>query len=889
MSVLNLDKLLQPRSIALIGASQRTGSVGQVVLDNLRAAGFGGAIYPVNPKHRDIGGLAAYASVESLPEAPDLAVVCTPAATVPDIVDALGKRGSRAAVILSAGFHSEPPPLLDRLLQAAGRHGLRILGPNCVGLLVPGIHLNASFAHTDSLPGSLAFISQSGALTTTVLDWAKSRGIGFSHFISLGDGLDVDFGDLIDYLGDSPATRAILLYIESLSDARKFLSAARTVARRLPVIAIKSGRFAEGARAAASHTGALAGNDAVFDAALQRAGLLRVQTVAELFEAVETLAHTPKIRGPRLAIVTNGGGPGVLAVDALVEAGGTPASLDAASIEALDRCLPSIWSRGNPIDIIGDANAERYAKVLDILMRDPGLDAVLVLLVPTAVVDNREVALAVTRIARENPHGKTVLTCWMGQQAVAAARGVFAEAGIAAYETPESAIRAFMHMVAYTRNQEQLLETPNRTAEQAPDQARAEAALNAAERAGRKLLTEPEAKSLLAAYHIPVVATRIARDADQAALLAEELGYPVALKILSGDITHKTEVGGVVLDLTDARRLREAAAGMLERVQTLRPQARVQGFTVQRMARRSGAQELILGASIDPIFGPCILFGHGGTAVEVIRDTAIGLPPLNAALARHVIERTRVARLLRGYRDHPPARLEAVEQALVQLARLITDHRQIAELDINPLLADSEGVIALDARVRLLDEKLEAYARPAIRPYPDELEEWVTLATGERVQLRPIRPEDEPAHRELLDRTDPVDRRFRFFRSVNYMTHLQLAPFTQIDYEREMAFIATQSLDGAAVTLGVVRAVADANNDEAEFAVLVRSDLKRRGIGRLLLDKLIRYQKSRGTRRLVGHVLADNTAMLSLAASLGFDSEFHPADNTFQVSMKLNT
>lgn len=890
MSIRNLDRLLAPRSVALVGASDRAGSVGQVVMRNLLSAGFHGDVYAVNPGHDTVQGLRAHASVADLPAVPDLAVICTPAATVPGLIEELGRAGTRAAVVLSAGLREGRDgdvSLTERMLAAARPHHMRILGPNCVGLLVPGIGLNASFAHTDSAPGRIAMVSQSGALCTTILDWARSRGIGFSHFISVGDVADVDFGDLLDYLGGQAGTDALLLYVESISAARKFLSAARATARRKPIVVIKSGRVEAGARAAASHTGALAGRDDVFDAAIRRAGMLRVDGIDDLFNAVETLARAHQVRGDRLLIVTNGGGPGVLATDELVLAGGRLAELDAAALARLDACLPATWSHGNPVDIIGDAGPERYEQALRGALESSAHDAVLVMLVPTATVDNTAVAHTVTAITAGSK--RPLLTCWMGGDAVAAARDVFAAAQLPTYETPHHAVRGFMQMVDYHRNQATLIETPRAITEAfQPDRGWARDVIHQVIADGRELLTEPEAKAVLEAYRIPVVATRIARDAAQAEQLAAELGYPVALKIVSHAITHKSDVGGVILDIEGPQRLREALGEMRARVAHLAPEADVQGFSVQPMQRRPAAFELLLGVSSDPIFGPVIAFGQGGTAVELWRDVAVALPPLNMALAADVIGRTRVARLLGGHRGSAGVEMDALRMALIKLSQLVVDFPEVVEVDINPLLADSVGVLALDARVRVEPARSQGYQRLAIHPYPDELEQWVTLDTGERVLLRPIRPEDEAAHAEFLAHIEPADLRFRFFHSVNRFTHEQLASFTQIDYGREMAFIATRHRgDGVAETLGVVRAISDANDERAEFAVLVRSDMKRRGLARRLMHKLIDYQKGRGTHELVGMVLPDNEAMLGLGRLFGFASEFSQEEGVRELTLVL--
>ncbi len=891
MSIRHLDILFRPTSIAVIGASNEPHSVGATVMQNLLSAGFAGPIMPVNPKYEAVGGVLSYRDVAALPKTPDLAVICTPPHTVPALIAALGARGTRAAVVLSAGLEAKSSQgdtsLQQEMLDAALPHLLRILGPNCVGLLVPGVGLNASFAHTNALPGKLAFVSQSGALCTAVLDWARSSRIGFSHFISLGNEADVDFGDVLDYLGGDPSTRAILLYVESITHARKFMSAARAASRNKPIIAIKSGRVAEGARAAASHTGALAGADDVYDAALRRAGILRVFETDDLFAAAETLTRTRPLRGERLAILTNGGGPGVLATDVLCGSGGRLAALSDETMHALDGVLPRTWSRGNPVDIIGDASGQRYRDALKILLADPEVDAVLVMYVPTAIASSEDTARAVIEVARDT--GRTVLTSWLGRDAAAPARALFAEAGIATYDTPDQAVRAFLQLVDYRRNRELLMETPPAApVEFTPDTAAARRVIEAALAAHRETLSEPEAKAVLAAYGIPVVDTRIAATPEEAVGVAEAIGFPVALKILSPDLSHKSDVGGVILDLDSAAAVRHAADGMLARVRELAPAAQISGFTVQAMARRPRAHELIVGAATDPVFGPVILFGHGGTAVEAIGDRAIGLPPLNMSLARALVSRTRIARLLQGYRDRPAADLDAICLTLMQVAQLVSDHPEIIELDINPLFADERGVLALDARMRVEPATGSGPDRLAIRPYPHGLEEWATLSSGRQVLLRPIRPEDEEAHHAYHAKLAPEDVRFRFFGMVRNFPHSEMARFTQIDYDREMAFIAT-AIDehGQPETLGVVRTVTDPDNLHAEFAINVRSDLKNQGLGRLLLEKMIRYCRSRGTAEIIGQVLTDNRAMLGFVRNLGFASHLLPDSDAFEVRLAL--
>nr|MBV6631288.1 GNAT family N-acetyltransferase [Oceanococcus sp. HetDA_MAG_MS8] len=870
MSVLNLRYLLNPQSVALIGASTRSNSVGNVVMKNLLDAGFHGPILPVNPKARTVRGVLAYPDIASLPVAPDLGVICTPAASVPKIIHDLGARGARAAVIISSGFNEtvDGISLQQKTLDAAQAYGLRILGPNCVGLLVAGIGLNASFAHTHALDGRLALLSQSGALCTTILDWAQARGIGFSHCISMGDMGDVDFGDLIDYLGSDPKTSAILMYVESVVAARKFISAARATSRNKKIIVIKSGRYAEGARAAASHTGAMAGDDAVFDAAIRRSGMLRVLGIDELFAAAETLAHGRHVTGKRLAIVTNGGGTGVLATDQLIAHEGILAELSSETQSALNEVLPASWSHANPVDIIGDGDAERYARTLRILFQDPNYDVILVMLVPSAVIDNARVAEAVAEELTQT--SKPVLTCWMGDSAVAKARQIFRARKIPTYDTPELAVKAFMHMHDYELNQRSLLETPASAPEEFHvDPDGVGAVINAALNEDRELLTEVEAKDVLAKYAVNTVTTQVAHSPAEAVRIAKHIGFPIALKILSKDITHKSDVGGVLLGIESAAVLEASAEGMLTRIKQCQPDASVEGFAVQPMISRPKAYELILGVHTDPIFGPVILFGEGGTAVEVIKDRAIALPPLNQALARQLIQRTRISKLLAGYRGTQPVALTDIELTLVKLSHLVANHPEIIELDINPLLADEDGVLALDARIRVAPAALSGSQRFAIRPYPKELEETVEI-DGEALLLRPIRPEDEPAHKVFIDKLSFEDLYFRFFRAVGDLSHDQLARFTQIDYAREMAFIATRHTHTGEETLGVVRAVANADNTDAEFALIVRSDFQGRDLGRALLEKMIRYCKEHGIERLCGQALSSKQAMIHLAKDLGF-------------------
>ncbi len=885
MSIRNLDSLFDPASVAVIGASNRPGRVGTTVWRNLRSGGFAGPVMAVNPKYRELDGQPVAQRVRDLPSVPELAVICTPPAGVAELIAELGHMGTKAVVLLTAGLSAEQKA---KIRAVAKPHLLRILGPNCIGMLSPHLGLNASFAHISAQPGEIAFVSQSGALTTALLDWAASKNIGFSHFVSLGEMLDVDFGDMLDYLASDPKTRAVLLYVESVTAARKFMSAARAAARNKPVIVVKAGRSDVGQKAAASHTGALAGADHVYDAAIARAGMLRVDTVQQLFMAVETLARFRGNTADALTILTNGGGAGVMAADAADAAGVELAELAPATIAKLDAVLPGTWSRGNPIDIIGDAPVDRYVKALEVLAEDPAAGAVLLLHAPTAIVPSNDIAQALLPLAQTQP--SRLMASWLGEQAVRAARQTFQQGNIASYFTPEQAVRAFGFGVTYRRNQAQLMQAPPAArATGHVDQAGVRAIVQEVLSQKRELLTEVEAKQVLAAYGIPVVPTRtVPGEPRAAAAAATEIGFPVVLKILSKDITHKSDMGGVVLDLESADDVANAARAMLERVRRARPDALIDGFTVQAMVRRPQAQELIVGASIDAVFGPIILFGHGGTAVEVIADRAVALPPLNEPLARALVQRTRVSKLLAGYRGIAAADLPAVYGVLQAVSQLLADVPELVELDINPLIADANGVLALDGRVRVKAGAPGGAARFAIEPYPAHLVETITWQ-GQTLTLRPIRPEDEAQHLAFLEKLDPEDIRMRVFYSRRSIERSELARLTQIDYAREMAFVAVApDASGKEQTLGVVRAISDPDNIVAEYGIIIRSDLKGGGLGRILMDKMVRHARERGTQRLEGTVIAENRAMLELCRELGFEELPHDVGaEQRQVVLKL--
>lgn len=873
MSIRNLEALFQPRAVAVIGASDRPHSVGAVVFRNLIEGGFAGPVWPVNHRHDTIAGQLAWRDVASLPGVPDLAVICTQADTVPNLIAELGARGTRAAVVLGAGMKQASveggPSLEQQMLDAARPHLLRVLGPNCIGLLVPGVGLNASFAPSQAQAGSIAFVSQSGALATAMLDWAAPRGIGFSHFVSLGDSADVDFGDMLDYLATDPHTQSILMYVESIRQARKFMSAARAAARNKPVLVVKSGRVPEGARAAASHTGALAGSDAVFDAAVHRAGMLRVDTLEDLFDAAQTLAHRRPLYGERLAIVTNGGGAGVLAVDALVRAGGTPARLSGATLAALDASLPATWSHANPVDIIGDAPVERYVAALRVLMQAPEADGVLFMHAPTALVPAPEIAEATLPLLREST--KPVMACWLGGAHVEPARALYAAGDVPCYATPERATDAWLQQVHHARSQALLQQLcPAQPLAGRADRSRVAHLFAQAQREGRPWLDAVQASEVLQAYDIPVVRTGAAQSEDEAAALAAHIGFPVALKIRSPQILHKTDVGGVVLGLTSPEAVRAQARAMRERVLALQPQAQIDGYTVQAMADRPDARELIVGVAADPVFGPVILCGSGGVEVELRAQHAIGLPPLNAKLADELLARTGLEPLLAAHRGRPPLDRAGVVQTLLRVSQLVCDHPALAELDINPLQVDAQGVLAVDARLRV---HLPGEAAPplAILPYPQTLESRVSIGDAQLL-VRPIQPEDGERLRAFYAQVSPADMRLRFFSVRREVPLSELARYSQIDYDREMTFVALAPLEPGQPPriVAEVRAACDPDNRQAEFAILVAAAWQGRGLGGALLEKMIAYLRARGTGQLVGQCQATNLPMASLARALGF-------------------
>lgn len=887
MTVRNLDKLLLPRSVALVGASPEPHSVGSMLVRNLRSGGFDGPIWLINPKHAEIDGLACFRSLDALPAAPDLVVVATPPQTVPAVIAEAGARGARAAVVITAGVTRE---LRQAMLDAARPYCLRVQGPNCLGLILPHVGINASFSHLMPAPGDLAFLSQSGALVTAVIDWAAARGIGFSQVISLGDMADVDFGDLLDYLAGDVTSRAILIYMEQMTAAAKFVSAARRASRAKPVIVLKPGRNATAAKAAMSHTGALAGSDAAYNAAFRRAGVLRVKELRQLFDAAEILSSSPTLPGERLTMLTNGGGAGVLATDALADLGGRLTELPAETIAKLNETMPKTWSGANPVDIIGDAPPDRYASAMRVLLEDRATDALLVMNCPTALASSEAAAQVIVdevAAAKAEQRRKVVLTSWLGDGAAAESRRLFTEANIPTFETPEAAVEGFMQLVRYRRAQDELMQVPPSAPEALRfDAVAADKILKEALAAKHYTLSEIEAKNLLATYGIPVVPTAVATSPAEVESKARdilEFHRACVIKILSDDITHKSDVGGVRLALTTPAEARVAAEEMLVNIAKLRPKAVIRGFTVQAMIERAGAHELIVGASEDATVGPLMMFGAGGTSVEVTADTAHALPPLDLKLAHQMMRETRVYRLLKGYRDRPAADIGAIALVLVRLSYLVARHQEIREIDINPLLADEHGVIALDARVAIADPAQKPRKPLSVRPYPVEWERSVKIDDIGEMVLRPIRPDDEPQYEKFFSFITPEDLRMRFFTAAPERTFRFFARMTQIDYAREMAFTAVAGNE----ILGVARLIADPDYRRAEFAVIVRSDLKGKGLGSALMQHLVRYARAEGLSELYGDVLAANATMLRLCRDLGFTAAIKNDADVFHVRLPL--
>jgi acetyltransferase len=891
-----LDAIFAPKSVAVIGASEKAGSVGRTLLWNLISNPFGGTIFPVNPKHHSILGIKAYSTIFDAPELVDLAVIATPAATVPGIIKECVQAGVKGAIILSAGFKeagAEGVALEQQILEQAHIGNMRIIGPNCLGVMSPRSGLNATFASTMARPGNVGFISQSGALCTAILDWSFRENVGFSAFVSLGSMLDVGWGDLIYYLGDDPQTKSIVIYMESIGNARSFLSAAREVALTKPIIVIKAGRTAAAAKAAASHTGALAGSDEVLDAAFRRCGVLRVNSISDLFDMAEVLAKQPRPQGAKLTILTNAGGPGVLATDALIAAGGEVATMSEETTASLNQLLPAHWSHGNPIDILGDADPQRYAQALEIAAQDPDSDGLLVILTPQAMTDPTQTAEQLKPYAQIA--GKPILASWMGGAEVAAGEMILNRQRIPTYAYPDTAARIFSYMWQSSYNLKGIYETPVipaiDPASGIPDRKCVEKIIHTARQARRTILTEFESKQILAAYGIPVVATCVAQSEDEAVAYAAKIGYPVVLKLYSHVITHKTDVGGVQLNLTDADAVRRAyrtiESALQEKITTdphysaLKTQdsALFLGVTVQPMVKMAG-YELIIGSSLDPQFGPVLLFGTGGQLVEVFHDRAIALPPLNTTLARRMMEQTKIYQALKGVRGRKSVDMAALEQLMVVFSQLVVEQRWIKEIDINPLLASSEQLITLDARIILHDADVQADALPklAIRPYPTQyIGQW-TMKDGTPVTIRPIRPEDEPLMVQFHETLSEQSVYFRYFHLIKLQSriaHERLTRICFIDYDQEIALV-VESHNPATQTrkiLAVGRLSKIHGTNTAEFAIVVSDRAQCQGIGTELLRRLLQVGRDEQLSSITADILVDNYAMQKVCEKLGFRIE----------------
>ncbi|WP_166821207.1 bifunctional acetate--CoA ligase family protein/GNAT family N-acetyltransferase [Thalassoroseus pseudoceratinae] len=895
MSIHNLNSIFRPKRVAVIGASMKAGSVGRTVLENLLSGGLvdnegepaSQLVYPVNPKYDEIFGIPAFADMSELPEPADLAIVCTPAATVPDVVRQCGAMGTMGVIVISAGFReigSTGRRLEEDLKKAVSEYpGMRMIGPNCLGIISPKRNLNASFAETMPSSGSVAFISQSGALCTSVLDWSLNENVGFSHFVSVGNALDVGFAELIDYFAADGQTEAIVLYIESMSEARRFMSAARAFTLTKPIVVYKAGRFAESAQAAASHTGALAGVDAVYESAFTRAGLVRVLDMESLFDCAELLSRYRVPDGPRLAIVTNAGGPGVMATDALLAAHGKLAELSDSTMRRLDEVLPPTWSHGNPVDVIGDAPPERFEDAVKAVHQDPGVDAVLVVLTPQAMTNPTSTARRLAALARQS--GRPVLAAWMGGPAVREGIAILNAAGVPTYPTPEQGVRAFMQMSRYARNRDLLYETPRRLTINFPQprpQTRQEFRDRLPE--GDNILSEGDSKSLLAAYGIPTARPQLATSAEDAVSVAKAIGFPVVLKIQSPDISHKTDVGGVELNLSDEHAVRDAFARVTKAAREHQREARIDGVTIQPMVLAPYKTEIIVGAKKDPVFGPVLMVGAGGTAAEVFRDMAFELPPLTERLARRMVESLRTWPLLAGFRGRPPFDVDGLIDVLLRLSALVADNPEVQELDINPLLLTPDQVHAVDARIRTVSTRdtrgERQFSHLAIRPYPEEFVAERTLRDGTRVRLRPVRPEDVPRWRDLITRCSPESIRRRFRYLFSEPTREVTARFCFCDYDRELSIVAELTDEPNCPMAGVVQLLADADHESAEFGILIPDAWQNNGLGSLLTDYCLDIARTWGLKRVFAEADPANRRVLRLFENRGFTAKPIDIDST---------
>ena len=890
MNIHKLNNIFNPERIALIGVTTNPNSVSGKVLINLVSGGFRGVVYPVNPDHEAVMGIPCYPGVATLPKIPDLAIICTPAEKVLAVIRECGEAGIRGIIILSAGFKEigEEGKKLEELIRAEIRkfEGMRVIGPNCLGIIVPGLKLNASFAADMPRPGNIAFISQSGALCTSVLDWAIEGKIGFSQFVSIGNSIDVEFGDLIDYFGEDEQTHCIILYIESIRDPRKFMTAARAFARKKPIIVYKAGRFPESAEVAASHTGAMASEDAVYDAAFQRAGLARVYEIGDIFSVAEMIGRGKFPQGPRLGIITNAGGPGVMAVDALIAANGVLAELSGETKALLNENLPPYWSHGNPVDVLGDARAKRIAKATQIVLADQGVDAVLVILTPQAMTNPNATAKEISALVASTR--KPILAAWLGGRSMHEADDILVESGIPSYKTPEQAIRAFMTMVAYNRNLATLYETPRDVpVEFTLDRQQLRESFTRMIAGQEAVLPEERSKTILENFGISTTRPYFAANAEEAVEIAARIGYPVVLKIQSPDITHKSDTGGVQLDLGTEKLVRAAFERILESAKNQRPDARIEGVTVQKMASVKDSVEMILGIKKDNVFGTVLMVGMGGITAELFGDKALGFPPLNERLARHMIESLKIYPLLRGYRGSPAKNVDKLIQVLIRLSYLAADYPEITELDINPLLVTPEDVVALDARI-VVDANAawreeDPYAHLALHPYPEKYVKSTVLQDGTRVLLRPIKPEDEPMWLAMLGSCskESLYNRFRYF--FHWETHEVATRYCYIDYDREIAIVAEIVEEGQKKLIGVGRLVADPDHETVEYAVLIADAWQQKDLGNIITDFCLEVAEGGKLKKIVAQTTPDNKRMISVFQKRGFEVKINNRDSTVDV------
>ncbi|MDP1611046.1 MAG: bifunctional acetate--CoA ligase family protein/GNAT family N-acetyltransferase [Sulfuritalea sp.] len=878
-----LHTLFEPESIAIIGASETPSSIGVTLVRNMLDSGFKGKLFFVNPKHETVFGQKAYPAVDTIPQRLDIAVICTPAATVPDIVDACGRAGCKNVIVIAGGFAEAGPrgAALERATREnARRHGMRLLGPNCLGLMRPASQINLTFGHGFANAGTIGLISQSGALCTAILDWALPNKVGFSNVVSLGAESDIDFGEVLDYMVSDPRTENIFLYIEGIKNARRFMSALRAAARCKPVLLIKVGKHPAGEKAALSHTGALVGADDVFDAALRRAGVVRLANVGQMYAAASALFSHFRPRGKRLAIITNGGGPGVMAADHASDIGIPLAQLDSATLTRLNELLPATWSKSNPIDILGDADPTRYGLALQACIDDDHIDGVLVILTPQAMTDPTQAARTVIEIARKSD--KPMVTCWMGEEQVGEARKLFKGAAIPTFRTPEPAVDLFSHISNYYRNRQLLMQTPPAISEQAPPRLEsARLVIETALMEGRKVLNEMESKAVLAAFRIPIAQTVVARSASEAMVLAEELGLPVVMKVDSPDIVHKTDSGGVRLNLSSLAAVRDAWLEIMDEVKRNRPDARINGIAIEPMIQKPNGRELVVGMMRDKIFGPTIVFGPGGTSVEAYSsDRAVALPPLNSVLVADMLATARTTARLGEFRNMPPVNMEAIESVLLRVSSMVCELPWISEMDINPLIVDEHGAVAVDARITIENTPITAgrYDHMAIHPYPSQLKSSFQAKDGTLVTIRPIKPEDVRMEQEFVKALSPEARYMRFMNTIREVSPAQLVRLTQIDYDREMAFVATIDAEGAEKEIGVVRYATNPDGESCEFAIVVADDWQGKGLARRLMGILIDTARSNGLRYMHGDFLAENSRMLAFVSSLGFVLATHPED-----------